>query len=254
MDTSAEAMPAARAAGRSGSRVNVGGVERWASVIAGSGLLAYALARRGGRRPVLALMGASLLYRGATGCCPVHSAIGRNSTAAPAPEAPFGATGIQVRERVTIDAPIDEVYRLWRRLENLPGLMRHVESVEVLDAGRSRWTVAGPAGVRLSWEAEITDDVPGEIIAWRSRQGGDVVSAGTVAFRETRDRLTTITVALRYAPAAGMPGAPVARALGPDPARQIREDLQALKRRLENGRWDAPPGGEAGRRTRAEIV
>ena len=60
---------------------NVGTIERWASGVGGGALLAWALRRRelSPTTGALALAGAGLLLRGATGYCPVSSALGRNT-------------------------------------------------------------------------------------------------------------------------------------------------------------------------------
>lgn len=39
-----------------------------------------------------------------------------------------------------IERPADEVWRAWRRLEDLPQNLAHVERVETLDDRRSHWT------------------------------------------------------------------------------------------------------------------
>lgn len=57
---------------------NVGKIERWASMIGGGTLVAYGLRNYplSMRSGALALAGASLLFRGATGHCPVYGALG----------------------------------------------------------------------------------------------------------------------------------------------------------------------------------
>jgi Protein of unknown function (DUF2892) len=61
---------------------NVGKIERWASMIGGGALLAYALKNyplsKGSA--ALALGGAALLFRGATGHCHVYEALGVNTS------------------------------------------------------------------------------------------------------------------------------------------------------------------------------
>ncbi len=64
---------------------NVGTLERWISTLGGGALLAWALGRDRRRSPLaapLALGGAALLYRGATGHCPVYGALGMKTTGA----------------------------------------------------------------------------------------------------------------------------------------------------------------------------
>ena len=67
---------------RASSRVNVGRIERWLSMVAGGALAAYALKRRAVPGGTAALAGAALLYRGATGHCDLYQALGVNRAGA----------------------------------------------------------------------------------------------------------------------------------------------------------------------------
>lgn len=62
--------------GQGARNINVGTVERWASVLGGAALAAFALRRRSKGAMGLALAGAPLLWRGATGHCPVYGKLG----------------------------------------------------------------------------------------------------------------------------------------------------------------------------------
>ena len=154
---------------------------------------------------------------------------------------------LQVQRTVTVRKPADEVYRYWRRLENLPEFMTHLESVESRGDGRSHWVAKGPAGTKVKWDAEITEETPGEIIAWRSVKGAKVDNSGEVRFAPAPgDRGTEITVELRYDPPAGRLGAAVAKLFGEAPEQQLADDLRRLKQVLETGevvRSDALPQG-----------
>ena len=97
-----------------------------------------------------------------------------------------GPRGVNVLESVTINQPIEELYRFWRNLENLPQFMRHLESVEKVTDTISHWRAKGPAGSVVEWDAEIFNEIPNKLIAWRSLEGADVVSAGSVNFDRRR--------------------------------------------------------------------
>jgi len=140
--------------------------------------------------------------------------------------------GIRVDEAVVVERRPEEVYRFWRDLENLPRILSHVERVEVT-GNRSHWTVRGPAGRKLEWDAEIISDVENERIAWRSLPGAQVDNAGSVHFEREPDNATRVHVILQYNPPAGVAGALVARLWGEEPSQQIRSDLQELKRKFE---------------------
>ncbi|HVM30716.1 MAG TPA: SRPBCC family protein [Candidatus Limnocylindrales bacterium] len=141
-----------------------------------------------------------------------------------------------VHRSVTIRREPAEVYAFWRELENLPTFMKHLESVELIDERRSRWRAKAPGGASIEWEAEITDERPGERIAWTSREGAQVWNSGEVTFeRAAGDRGTQVRVRLDYEPPGGRLGAGVARLLGEAPSNQIAGDLRRLKQVLETG-------------------
>jgi uncharacterized membrane protein len=140
---------------------------------------------------------------------------------------------VRVVESIILNRPRSEVYRFWRNLENLPRFMDHLEAVSVQDEWRSHWVAKGPAGTRVEWDAEIHNEIPNELIAWRSLAGSEVDNAGSVHFMPTANGDTEVRVVLRYDPPAGKLGATVARLLGEDPSHQVSEDLRRLKQVVE---------------------
>ena len=216
-------------------RRNISDAERWVSMLAGVGLTAYGLSRRRLAGWAVASMGALLVRRGMTGHCDTYELLGLNTagTREDTRRALGGTAGIRVDESVTINRPISELYRFWRNLENLPQFMFHLESVERITDTLSRWRAMGPAGSTVEWNAEIINEVPDQVIGWRSIEGSDVVSAGSVNFDQVTGG-TRVRVRLQYSPPGGKVGAAVARLMGRDPATEIREDLQRFKRIVEN--------------------
>ena len=108
-----------------------------------------------------------------------------------------------------------------------------------------------PLGTSVSWDAELTEDVRGEVIAWRSLPGADVDNSGSVRFEPApAGRGTEVRVHLRYALPGGRLGATVARLLGEDPHQQVEDDLRRAKQVLETGevvRSDGSPEGSVAR-------
>ena len=221
----------------SGAERNVGESERWLSVITGSAVAAYGLKRRSIPGMVLAAIGGALVWRGTTGRCPVYGAAGI-STADEHPRqvsVPYGK-GIRVEKSVTINSTPERLYSFWRNFENLPRFMDHLESVQVLDSKRTKWSAKGPARIRAEWEAEVINEVPNELIGWRSVDGSRVDNAGSVHFSPaTGGRGTEVKVVLRYDPPGGIIGAAFAKLFGEDPKHQIGEDLRRLKQIIETG-------------------
>ncbi len=233
---------------------NVSQIERIASIVAGGALGFYGIRQCLKHRSIpgagLTLAGAALIKRGATGYCDLYRALGIN-TAGQLPGA--NATiqyqeGIRVDRSITINASRETVYSFWRNLENLPRFMKHVQCVKKIDDKHSHWLVEGPAGQNIEWDAEIINEIPNELVAWRSLPGASVMNAGTVRFEHaTAGRGTKVSVALQYDPPAGQVGVIVAKLFGKDPAHEVEMELHRLKNILEAGEIPTSEGQPAGR-------
>lgn len=162
------------------------------------------------------------------------------------------APDLELTAAVTVARSPQEVYDHWRGFERLPAFMAHLESVEWLDASRSRWTAKAPLGRTVSWDAELVEDRPGEVIAWRSLPGADVDNSGSVRFTPAPgDRGTEVRVHLRYGVPGGKAGQLVARLAGEDPHQQVEDDLRRFKQVMETGsvvRSQGTPEGTLARR------
>ena len=216
---------------------NISDSERWLSIAAGMGLAAYGLTRRRGASGwMLAAFGGLLVRRGASGHCDTYELFGINTagTGQDTRRALGGSAGMIVDERVTINQPVELLYRFWRNLENLPRVMRHLESVERITDTLSRWRAKGPAGTVVEWNAEVINEVPNKLIAWQSIEGSDVVSAGSVHFDDLgAGRGTRVRVRLQYSPPGGKVGAAIVKLVGRDAATEIRDDLRQFKQSVE---------------------
>lgn len=108
---------------------------------------------------------------------------------------------LRAASTITIRRAPEEVYGYWRDFANLPAFMYHLESVDVIDEHRSRWVAKAPAGRSVHWDAEITEETPNELLAWRSLKGATVPNEGVVRFRPApRGQGTEVFVELAYAP------------------------------------------------------
>lgn len=245
-----------------GGGVNVGETERWASTIGGSALAVYGITQliRNGSwgGAVLALVGGSLVYRGASGHCAMYEAAGINTAGtgegAKSPVVSVPAErGVKVEESIVINNRTpQELYRFWRNFENLPRFMDHLESVTMAGATRSHWVAKAPAGTSVEWEAEVYNEKEGELIAWRSLKGSDVDNAGSVHFTPAPGgNGTEVRVVLKYDPPGGVIGAAVAKLFGEEPAQQIREDLRRFKQLMETGAGSTGADPSSGRSAQA---
>ena len=230
---------------------NVGETERVLSIIGGGALALYGLTRGSLGGAALALLGGSLVYRGATAHCAMYEALGVNTArTAEGGTGHVGHLGIKVEKSITINRPASELFAFWRDFENLPKVMSHVESVNVIEPSRSHWVVKAPAGTTVEWDAVIHNEKPNELIAWRSADDAEVVSAGAVNFRNAPDgRGTEVKVSLQYDPPGGALGALVAKLFGEAPEQQIEQDLRRFKQVMEAGEVASTEGQSSGRAT-----
>lgn len=237
----------------SSSHPNVGRSERIASAAGGLLLVLDGLRRGRTRGLAEAALGAALLQRGATGHCQLYATLGVDTSDetrhADATTRLAERRSVHVVESQTIQRPPREVYDHWRRLENLPAFMKHLESVAQQSETRSHWVAKLPAGQSVAWDAEITTDVPGERIAWRSLEGSEITNVGTVQFRPAPGgRGTEVLVSLEYAPPAGVLGEAVAKLLADTPERQISAGLRSFKQIMEAGEVATTEGQPSGHR------
>jgi uncharacterized membrane protein len=145
-------------------------------------------------------------------------------------------SGIKLKKSIIIDRPASDLYEFWRDVQNLPRIADILESVEVLDDIRSRWTIAAPGEIPVQWEAEITKDLQDEMIGWASVEGSTIETAGYVRFEPAAGgRGTLVRVALEYYLPAGRVGAIVAALFGKRPGAHVEDLLRRFKQLMETG-------------------
>jgi uncharacterized membrane protein len=154
----------------------------------------------------------------------------------------------------TVGCPPQQAYELWRRLEDLPSFMAHLDEVRATGNSTSHWRASAPFGRTVEWDAGITDDVPGERIAWRSLDGADIGSQGEVRFVPAPGgRGTEVHVTMRYTMPGGKLGEAVARYFGDDPHQALDDDLRRFKQVAETGEVVRSEGAPGGKRARREF-
>jgi uncharacterized membrane protein len=159
---------------------------------------------------------------------------------------------------VTVARPRQEAYAQWRKLEDLPGFMAHLDSVTKTGPRTSHWRATAPFGKTVEWDAEVTTDIPGERLGWRSLDGSDVSNEGEVRFKSApgsseAEPYTEVHVTLRYTVPAGKLGSSVARYFGEEPHQQLDDDLRRFKQVLETGEVVRSEGAPGGKRARGEF-
>lgn len=241
--------------GQRKSSINIGEIERWGSALAGGALAVYGLRKRTIAGLGLTLAGTALLHRGVTGHCNCYEALGFSTNNArgitgTSDEAPV-ARDVHVEKAIVINKSPEELFIFWRQFENLPRFMKHLESVSCTGINRSHWVAIGPAGRKVEWDAEVYNEKPNEMIAWRSLEGSDIVNAGSVHFKALGARGTEVKVVLNYNTPGGKVSAFLAKLLGHEPGQMIADDLRRLKQILETGEVATTEGQPSGRAAEA---
>jgi uncharacterized membrane protein len=159
-----------------------------------------------------------------------------------------GSRAVRFTETVTVNRPPEECYRFWRNISAFPTFMKHLKSVQETGERRSHWVAEGPAGREIAWNAEITEDVPGEVIAWRTLPGSDLPNAGRVLFqRAPRGHGTFVRLLMEYDPPAHAAGARLAKILGKDPKAHAYQNLHRFKQLIETGEIATAKNQSSGR-------
>lgn len=224
------------------SHINVGRNERIASLVGGALLTFYGMRKPGAAGLAMAAAGGALLYRGATGYCPVNSAAGRDTAGSK-------DISIEITRSLTIRRPRQEVYQFWRQLENLPQFMNHLKEVRQLGPKRSHWVAKIPKGIgTVAWDADIVQEEENNLLAWRSLPGSSVDNAGEVRFMDApADRGTVIQATISYRPPAGDVGGGIAKLLNPVFKQMVLNDLHRFKQLMEAGEVATVEGQPSGR-------
>lgn len=153
----------------------------------------------------------------------------------------------RIEKTVEVDCPVRTVYNQWTQFEEFPRFMSGVKEVTQLDDTHVHWH-ANIWGVDKEWDAEITEQVPDQRIAWRSTSG-DAPNAGTVRFEPLGNDRTRVRLALQYEPQGTIENA--GDAVGAMSSRvqatmeQFKEFIE--KRGVEQGAWRGEVHG--GRKT-----
>jgi uncharacterized membrane protein len=193
---------------------------------AGATAAGYGASRRDVPGAILAAFGAALTARAATNLeLRRFSGIGARRRS------------VDLQKTITIDAPVESVFKFWTAYENFPLFMSRVLDVRPGSGERqSHWKVAGPAGVPVEFDADVSSFVPNQALAWRTVEGSPVAHAGLVHFEPAGDGRTRVHVRMSYNPPGGWLGHGVAAAFGVDPKSSLDADLARMKTLLETGR------------------
>jgi len=154
----------------------------------------------------------------------------------------------ELHQSVTIDCSPNEVFDFWRNFENLPRFMKDIAQVEVLSAEESHWMVKLQSGASVEWNAAITDERPGAMIAWRSLEGSEVDTEGAVWFSKAPANLgTEVQLMMTYRIPGGELTELATLFTDENPACLTLTNLRRLKALLETGEIPTIEGQPSGR-------
>jgi len=188
--------------------------------MAGGALAGLGIAKRSWAGVGLAAAGGALLWRGLTRHCAVKNLV-------------RSADPVRLERSFTVpDKSPEEVYEFWRNFENLPRAIPGLRSVSSTGDGRWRWVAKGPAGMPLSWDAEITNEHGGRLIEWRSTRGSILKISGIVRFKAKHGRGTKVHISIQYVPPGGALGEALANLLRQHPDEKLDSGLHDLQHAL----------------------
>ncbi|WP_448698970.1 SRPBCC family protein [Mucilaginibacter sp. AW1-3] len=209
--------------------VNLEWPERVASVALGTRMAFGGLSRmfRHPLRSALRIFaGGYLVQRGVTGHCEVYTRLGKTTTE---------PVNVNIKYTFTVNRNRQDVYDFWRRLENLPLFMSHLDNIQVISDKYSHWEAKIPGNIgNISWDAEIVEDIPGSHISWQSLPDATINNTGKVEFEDAPGQQGTIVkVVISYLPPAGGLGTGLAKLLNPVFERLVRQDVLSFKDYME---------------------
>lgn len=143
---------------------------------------------------------------------------------------------IHLSSSIVIDRTASDIYEFWRDLSHLPRVMGFLERVEQREGNISHWVARGPAGPALEWDSEIVEDVPGHRLSWRSLEGSEISTWGSVVFEPSADgRGTEVSVSLNFNPPGHSAGSAAAHFLKGLESSVLSKNLRNLKAYMEAG-------------------
>ncbi len=151
-----------------------------------------------------------------------------------------------IEQSIDVNVPVSVAYDQWTQFESFPEFMEGVESVRQVDDTHLHW-VATVAGKRQEWDAEISQQVPDQRVAWHATSGDR--NAGAVDFHRLSDTSTRVTLTMDVQPSD--PIEQIGTALGIAGA-SIKGDLERFKQFIEQRQ--SPTGAWRGEVTGGQVT
>jgi uncharacterized membrane protein len=218
------------------ANTNVGAGERLASMAVGGLLVTWALRKRSPATMAAGVVGADLIYRGASGHCRVYDALGVNTAAVTVSGRQISSSAPEIQRSMTINRPPEELFAFWGNPENLARIMAHFAEVTSEGGDVTRWKVRGPIGQMFEWTSRQTAEEPGRKLSWQSLPGGTIATRGHVAFQPGRENTgTEVKLWVQFEPPLGNVGEGLAKTLQKFPRAIAGQALRRFKSLVETG-------------------
>lgn len=194
---------------------------------AGGSLIALASRKGGLFGALLGLGGAFLLFKAV-----------QNGRSQPKrlPSAHGASRDVHLSSSVVVDRPASDVYEFWRDFSNLPRIMNFLEQVTPREGNISHWVARLPAGPSLEWDSEVIEDIPDRRLSWRSLEGSEINTWGSVVFEPKADGTgTEVSVTLNFNPPGNSAGNTAAHFLKGLESSVLSKNMRNLKAHMEAG-------------------
>jgi uncharacterized membrane protein len=218
------------------SDTNVGAAERLASMAVGGFLVTWAIRKRSPATMAAGIVGADLIYRGASGHCGVYGALGMNTAVAKASGGQISSSAPEIQRSITINRSPEELFAFWSNPENLARIMAHFAEVTPEGGDVTRWKVRLPMGQVFEWTSQQAAEEPDRRLSWQSLPGGTIATRGHVAFEPGRENTgTEVKLWVQFEPPLGAVGEGLAKTLQKFPRAITGQALRRFKSLVETG-------------------
>ncbi len=216
---------------------NLNGVERLFSGFMGGWLVARGL-RKGGVFGLLELAaGGMAIARGGSGQCNAKRALSPTLYENQVADEHHWGRARALSKSITVNRPREEVYRYWRDFSNMPTFMEFIERVEARDDHHAHWVARVPMLDKpIEWDTYVTEDIPGERLAWMSEPTAPVRNLGWVTFRDAPNGSgTEIQAVVAHEVPGGQLGYALARGVSTFTGFKAEQNLRRFKQLMETG-------------------
>ncbi|WP_256106442.1 SRPBCC family protein [Streptomyces sp. ODS05-4] len=104
----------------------------------------------------------------------------------------------QVEESIEVRVPVRTAYNQWTQFESFPEFMDGVERIEQRSETLTHW-VTKVDGAQREFDAQITEQIPDERVAWTT-VAGEARQAGVVTFHRIDDTTTKVMLQMDFEP------------------------------------------------------